>query len=304
MAFRSIRLDDGRALDVYVSGPDDGLPLVFHHGTPGSGLPDSRALERAVHARGLRYVSASRPGYGGSDRHAGRRIVDVVDDTAAVLASLDATECLVAGHSGGGPHALASAARLPGVRAALVVAGVAPADVLGAGFLTGMGEENVVEFGTAARGESALRPYLDEQRAALADATPADIVASLASILPEIDRAAMDEELGDDLAASMHEGLRLGVDGWLDDDLAFLAPWGFDLDEIRVPVSLWQGDADLMVPFAHGEWLAARIPGVDAHLLPGEGHLSIAVGAIEPMLDALLAAESAVASEERRTPPG
>ncbi|MGN6325171.1 alpha/beta fold hydrolase [Pseudolysinimonas sp.] len=289
MTFQQIRLDDGRALDVYVSGPADGLPLVFHHGTPGSGLPDSRAFERAVHARGLRYVSASRAGYGASDRHAGRRVVDVVPDTAAVLAALGASECVIAGHSGGGPHALACAARLPGVRSALVIAGVGPVDGLGDAFLTGMGEENLVEFGTALRGEEALRPYLDAQRAELADATPAEITASLSTILPAIDRAAMDEDLGVDLASGMAEGLRLGVDGWLDDDLAFLAPWGFGLDEIEVPVSLWQGDVDLMVPFAHGVWLADRIPGVDAHLLPGEGHLSIAVGAIEPMLDALLA---------------
>jgi pimeloyl-ACP methyl ester carboxylesterase len=289
MTFQQLRLEDGRALDVYVSGPDGGLPLVFHHGTPGSGLPDSQAFERAVHARGLRYVSASRAGYGGSDRDAGRRVVDVVADTAAVLAALGAAESVIAGHSGGGPHALACAARLPGVRSALVIAGVAPADLLGDAFLTGMGEENVIEFGTAARGEAALRPYLDEQRSQLADATPEAIIASLATILPDIDRAAMSDELGDDLAAGMAEGLRLGVDGWLDDDLAFLAPWGFALDEIDVPVSIWQGDADLMVPFAHGEWLAARIPGVDARLLPGEGHLSIAVGAIDPMLDALLA---------------
>jgi len=289
MTFQQLRLEDGRALDVYVSGPDGGLPLVFHHGTPGSGLPDTRAFERAVHARGLRYVSASRAGYGGSDRHAGRRIVDVVDDTAAVLAAVGATESVIAGHSGGGPHALACTARLPGVRAALVIAGVGPADGLGDAFLAGMGEENVVEFGTAAEGEAPLRAYLDAQRTDLADATPTAIVASLATILPDVDRDAMDDELGEDLAAGMSEGLRRGVDGWLDDDLAFLAPWGFALDEIRVPVSLWQGDADLMVPYAHGVWLAERIPGVDAHLLPGEGHLSIAVGAIDAMLDALLA---------------
>jgi pimeloyl-ACP methyl ester carboxylesterase len=289
MSFSQLRLADGRALDVYVSGPDDGMPLVFHHGTPGSGLPDSRALERAVHARGLRYVSASRAGYGRSDRHAGRRVVDVVADTAEVLASLGAAEAYVAGHSGGGPHALACAARLPGVRSALVIAGVGPADADDLEFLTGMGEENLIEFGHAAGGEGELRPYLEAQRADLADATPEAIIASLGTILPEIDRAALGAELGEDLAEGMAEGLRDGVDGWLDDDLAFLAPWGFALDEIGIPTSIWQGDVDLMVPFSHGRWLAERIPGVDARLLAGEGHLSIAVGLIDPMLDALLA---------------
>jgi pimeloyl-ACP methyl ester carboxylesterase len=289
MTFQQLRLSDGRSLDVYVSGPEGATPLLFHHGTPGSGLPDSRALERAVHARGLRYVSASRAGYGGSDRLAGRRVVDVVADTAEVLAAVGATEAYVAGHSGGGPHALACAARLPGVRSALVIAGVGPADGGDLEFLAGMGEENLVEFGHAAGGEEELRPYLEAQRAELAAATPAAIIATLATILPEIDRRALGAELGEDLAEGMAEGLRRSVDGWLDDDLAFLAPWGFALEEVRVPVSIWQGDADLMVPFAHGEWLAARVPGVDARLLPGEGHLSIAVGLIEPMLDALLA---------------
>lgn len=288
MTFRSIPLPDGRALDVYVSGPEDGLPLVFHHGTPGAGTP-IRSLERAAHARGLRYVSASRAGYGGSDRARGRRVVDVVGDTAAMLADLGAGECVIAGHSGGGPHALACAARLAGVRGALVIAGVGPGDADDLPFLDGMGEENVVEFGEAAAGEEALRRYLDAQRADLAGATADDIVRSLATILPAADVAVLTGEYGEDMAAAFAEGLRLGVDGWLDDDLAFLAPWGFELSEIRVPVTLWQGEEDLMVPFRHGRWLADRIPGVDAHLLAGEGHLSIALGSIDPMLDALLA---------------
>jgi pimeloyl-ACP methyl ester carboxylesterase len=288
MDFRRIVLPDGRTLDAYVSGPEDGAPFVFHHGTPGAGTP-IRSLERAVHARGLRYVSASRAGYGGSSRSAGRRVVDVVADTAAVLAELGAAEAWIAGHSGGGPHALACAARLPGVRGALLIAGVGPADDPELPFLDGMGEENIVEFGEAAAGEETLRGYLDAQRTELADATADDIVRSLATILPAADVAVLTGEYGEDMAAAFAEGLRLGIDGWLDDDLAFLAPWGFGLDEIRVPVTLWQGEEDLMVPFAHGRRLADRIPGVDAHLLAGEGHLSIALGSLDPMLDALLA---------------
>ncbi len=286
--FETITLPDGRLLDIYVSGPESGLPLLFHHGTPGARLPE-RAIERAAHARGLRYVCASRPGYENSTRRRGRRVIDVVGDTAAVLSAVGAPECVVAGHSGGGPHALACAAGMDGVLATLVIAGVGPSDVPELDFTDGMGEENIVELGKAAAGEELLRPYLEEQRAELVAADVQQMVAAFASVLPEVDRAAMNDEVGADLVAQINEGLRHGVDGWVDDDLALTSPWGFSLDSVETPVALWQGDADLMVPFAHGQWLAAALPRVDANLLTGEGHLSIAVGAAEQMLDSLLA---------------
>ena len=110
----------------------------------------------------------------------------------------------------------------------------------------------------------------------------------MATLLPDVDRAVLTDEFGADMAASFGDALQVSVDGWLDDDLAFVRDWGFGLDEIASSVSLWQGDQDLMVPFAHGRWLAAHVPGVTAHLLPGEGHLSIAIGAIDRMLDGLI----------------
>lgn len=289
MTLGSLHLPDGRELETWISGPDDGLPFVLHHGTPGSARPD-RATERAVRARGLRFVALSRPGYGGSTRQPGRRVVDVVADTAAVLESIGADECLVAGHSGGGPHALACIARLPQARAALIIAGVGPTGALDLDFLAGMGQDNLEEFGAAIDGEATLRPYLDAQRPELL-ATDADgVVRSMASLLPAPDRAVLTAEYGQDVARSFGDALRVSVDGWLDDDLAFVQDWGFSLEEITRPVHLWQGEEDLMVPFAHGRWLAAHVPGATAHLQPGEGHLSIAVGAFERMLDGIVAA--------------
>jgi pimeloyl-ACP methyl ester carboxylesterase len=286
--FGHVLLPDGRRLDTRVSGPAGGFPLVFHHGTPGAGTP-VRALERAAHARGLRLVTTSRPGYGDSTRQPGRRVVDVAGDTAAVLAAIGAARCLVAGWSGGGPHALACAARLDATAAALVIAGVAPYRADGLDWMSGMGEENITEFSITLEGEVPLRTYLTEQREQLRDIAPADIVASLDTVLPDVDRAVLNGEFGEDLAAAFREAARAGVDGWLDDDLAFVSPWGFGLDEISAPTAIWQGSADLMVPFSHGQWLAAHLPGAAAHLEPGEGHLSIGIGAIDRMLDELLA---------------
>jgi pimeloyl-ACP methyl ester carboxylesterase len=288
----AITLPDGRLLDIYVSGPEGGLPLVFHHGTPGARTPE-RAIERAAHARGLRYVSASRPGYGSSTRLAGRRVSDAVGDTKALLTALGADECVVAGHSGGGPHALACAAGLAGVQATLVIASPAPPDAAGLDLLAGMGRDNVVEFTKAFAGETDLRPYLEAQRAELVGVDADQLAAGMAALLPEVDLAAMTDEAGEDLVASFGEALREGIDGWVDDDLAFVTPWGFPAAAIKSPVTLWQGDADLMVPFAHGRWLADTIPGVDANLLAGEGHISIAVGEPDRLLDALLASVQA-----------
>lgn len=283
-----VRLADGRFLDYRVSGPANGLALVFHHGTPGAGTP-VRALERAAHGRGLRVVTTSRPGYGSSDRDSGRNVVSIVGDVAAVLEAMDVDRCVVAGWSGGGPHALACGARLDAAAATLVIAGVAPYGAPGLDWMQGMGQDNVDEFSAAVAGEAVLAPYLWAQHEALKDIVVDHIVGSLSSLLPDVDRAVLTDEFGEDLAASFREGLRHGIDGWLDDDLAFSRPWGFDLGEVRTPVTLWQGSADLMVPFAHGQWLATQLPGASVHLEEGEGHLSIGIGALDRMLDELIA---------------
>ena len=291
VAIDHVRLPDGRRLDVRVSGPAGGFPLVYHHGTPGAATP-IRALERAAHARGLRLVTTSRPGYGGSSPQPGRSVVDVTADTAAVLAAIGADRCLVAGRSGGGPHALACGALLGATAAVLVIAGAAPYGAQGLDWTAGMGQENVVEFSAAVQGEDQLRSYLLHEREQLKDVTAADIVASLDTVLPDVDRAVLTGEFGEDIAASFREAVRTGVEGWLEDDIAFTRSWGFRLDEISVPTMIWQGSADLMVPFSHGQWLASQLRGASAHLEEGEGHLSVGLGALDRMLDDLVSAGS------------
>lgn len=284
-----VQLADGRRLDVQVSGEPGGMALLFHHGTPGS-AHQSRDLAAAAHARGMLLVTVSRPGYGRSSRLAGRCVVDVVADTDAVLSALGLDACVVAGWSGGGPHALACAARLPQARAVVAIASVAPHDAEGLDWSEGMGEANIAEFGATVEGEEVLRPALAAEREGLRDVQPEQIVGALESLLPSVDRAVLTGTFAEDMAASFHDALRVGVDGWVDDDLAFVRPWGFELSEIRVPTAVWHGSDDLMVPFAHGQWLSARVPGVSVHLDQAEGHLSLGLGALDRMLDEALAA--------------
>jgi pimeloyl-ACP methyl ester carboxylesterase len=283
-----VPLPDGRVLQVASAGDPDGFPLVFHHGTPGAGRP-RRLLAAAARERGLRLLTPSRPGYAASTRHRGRRVADVAADVAAVLDHLGLARAYVAGWSGGGPHALATGALLPDrIAGVLVIAGVAPYDAPGLDFLAGMGEDNIAEFGAAVAGEATLRPMLEGWRPDLVTVQAPDLVQSMGSLLPPVDRAQLTTELGEDVVMGFREGLRDGVDGWVDDDLAFASPWGFDLQALQdVPVAVWQGSEDLMVPAAHGRWLAEHVPGVRAHLLDGEGHMSVAVGRIGEMLDEL-----------------
>lgn len=282
-----ITTPDGRQLDIAVSGPDGGTPLVFHHGTPGS-LTPLLVNPGLAHQRGLRLVTFSRPGYGASTRRPGRTVADVAADVEAVLDHLGSARCVVGGWSGGGPHALATAALIADrVAGALVIAGVMPYGVPGHDFLAGMGEANIEEFGAALRSEAALRAFLGPEAAQLLRADAEGLRSALATLLPEVDRAVLTSDFGQAVAAHFAEALRLGVDGWADDDLAFTKPWGFALDEITVPTFLWQGGVDLMVPFAHGQWLAKNVPGVTAHLESGEGHFSIGLTSMERMLDEL-----------------
>jgi pimeloyl-ACP methyl ester carboxylesterase len=267
----AIALPDGRNLHVEVTGPESGMPLIFHHGTPGSVLRFA-GFQHAVHLRGLRLVRYSRAGYGRSSRLPGRAIADVVPDVVAILDHIGAPRCLVAGRSGGGPHCLATAALLPErVAGALVIAGFAPYGMTGLNFLAGMGELNIELFSRALRGEHDLRPALEAHAHSLGANDSAAIMQGWRTLLPDVDRAVITGEYAADLAANFAEGLRPGVDGWVDDDLAFVRPWGFSVADVAVPTFIWHGTDDLFVPFAHGEWLVRNIPGTAAHLLAGEG---------------------------------
>jgi len=233
-------------------------------------------VAEAAARHGLRFVTHSRPGYRGSSPQPGRTVADVATDVAALLDAVGADDFVTLGWSGGGPHALACAALLPDrCRAAAIVAGVAPYDADGLDWLDGMGEENLAEFGAAATGVEALNGFLAQASVGLKDVQPDDIIAAFGDLLSVVDQKALREGLAEYLAESCSGAVSRGYDGWRDDDLAFIADWGIDLAGIRVPVSIWQGDQDRMVPGDHGRWLGERVAGATTHLVPGEGHLSL-----------------------------
>jgi pimeloyl-ACP methyl ester carboxylesterase len=283
-----VTLSDGRVLEARVTGPADGALLVFHHGSPGAAVPFP-TLENAAAERGIRLVQYSRPGFGGSTRHEARTVGDCAADVAVLADHLGTERFLTAGWSGGGPHALACAALLPErVTAAATIAGVAPYDAEGLDWTAGMGEDNQIEYPMAANDPDAHLAWIRQEAEGLATIRAEDIVASLRSIISDVDEASLTGGFGRFVADSFHAAFRDGSWGWRDDDLAFVAPWGFGLSRIHVPVTIWQGRHDLMVPFAHGEWLLGHIPSARSGLRPEHGHLSLLVGSIGEILDDLL----------------
>ena len=173
------------------------------------------------------------------------------------------------------------------------IAGAAPYPAAGLDWLAGMADENVQEFRRAIQGEASLRPGLLELLPQFQGVTAEHVAEALGGLVSDVDKAALTDAFADNTAATFRRALSHGIEGWLEDNLAFVKPWGFELAEIRVPVMIWQGGEDRMVPFAHGEWLARHVPGAAARLLPDEGHLSLAVGSFERIVGELAGAASA-----------
>ncbi len=287
----TLPLPDGRTLEVVEEGDERGTLLIFHHGSPGAAVP-FEPFDRAAAERGIRLVTLSRAGFGGSTRCPGRSVADAAADAAALADHLGAERFVTIGWSGGGPHALACAALLPErVTAAATIAGVAPYDAPGLEWTAGMGESNRIEYPLAARDPEELLRWMRPQVEALAVVEPDHIVSELRTrdLRASTRRRSTARSASSWLRPSIGRSATGRGAGTTTTSPSF-GPWGFELSSIGVPVSIWQGRQDLMVPFAHGEWLVEHVPTARPRLRPEHGHLSLAVGSIGEILDDLLEA--------------
>lgn len=272
---RTVPAPDGRKLVVSDGGDPVGAPILMHHGTPSSGLLYDRH-ETLAREQGIRLLGYDRAGYGASTRHAGRRVADCVADVHAIADALALERFACWGISGGGPHALACAALCDERCAAVAsLAAVAPYGVEGLDWYEGMGQENWDEFGAALAGEEPLREFLGPIREHHLQIGPEEIVSVFDTLAGPEDRSVLTGEFAAWVTDSGKRGLAHGMDGWVDDDLAFSVPWGFELGSIDRPVLLLHGDDDRFVPVSHGHWLAERIPGVEARIDANDGHLTL-----------------------------
>ncbi len=263
---------DGRTLYIAETGHPDGIPVFFHGGTPGSHVFFAPWVEDA-NAHRLRLISHDRPGFGDSTALPGRSVASVAADVAEIAAHLRLNRLVTVGASGGGPHALACAALLPNlVKAAITMASPAPFDATGLDWFAGMDESGATEFRAAAKGRAALAEFVNASASGIMATSRVGMAAGMRSMAQSQDTADMMERIGEWFYDASHHGLKHGNDGWLDDDLAFCAPWGFDVSKIRVPVLLLHGERDTLVPVSHGHWLADTITGVDARFFTEDDH--------------------------------
>ena len=283
------KLPDGRDFEYITNdlvnksaGKSNGAKaILMQHGTPGSCMYWKEWLAGSFsqhlndsNDQGVQLIATSRAGYGKSSRNLGRKVADDLNDQAALLDFLNVKSFVAIGHSGGGPHAI-NMTRDARCKGAITLAGVGEFGNSDLDFLADMGPENEDEFGEAMKGEAAITSWMNKNAVGFQKISGAEIIAAFGGLIGDADKAVLTAEFAEEIAYGMRYGIENSFAGWIDDDLAFVQKFGFSLAQVNKPVLLWQGDDDFMVPKAHGEWLAKKIPTAKLNFVAGHGHLSL-----------------------------
>lgn len=280
-----ISLGGGQTLHVYdrrsCSG-DEALVVLYHHGTPNVGCPPEPLYDVADDL-GIRWLSYDRPGYGGSTPQGDRVVGSAAALATAVADAKGIDRFAVLGHSGGGSHALASAALLPErVVGVVSIAGLAPVDAAGLDWLDGMSAGSA----DALRAAMAGREDKHQHETSGIDADPGFVTADLDALSGGWSW----------LLSVVNPALDGGPGGLIDDDLAYVRPWGCRVADIAAPTLLLHGDLDRIVPVAHGVWLSSTCPQAELRRFPADGHISVLNHAAEGLRWLQALADTAVPS--------
>ncbi len=283
----TFQLKDGRKLGYAEYGPVTGHPLLWFHGTPGAKRQIAPEAREAAYQRDIRIIAIERPGIGDSTSHAYDAILHWAHDIEEFCEGKGIEHCGVAGLSGGGPYALACAHEMPDrVVAAAILGGVAPA--VGPEAAEG-GVSTLSRFFSPIMNHA--RPPMNVvMRGLLWALEPVgdQIVHLVTRVMPPGDQ----EIFADPATRHMFKedlirGSKTQMQAIFHDARLFGQDWGFLLKDISVPVHLWYGDADNIVPLEHGEHVANQIPGSVFSVRHDEGHLG-GLGATHEIIDAIL----------------
>jgi pimeloyl-ACP methyl ester carboxylesterase len=273
----------GRRLAVETWGAPHGAPVFMLHGTPGS-RRTPHPKHSVLYRQGIRLISYDRPGYGDSDPLPGRDVAHAAADVAAIADALGIGVFAVFGRSGGAPHTLACAALLPfRVTRAAALVPLAPYSAEGLDWYGGMTRSNVAAYRCAAANHRALAARLEARAARIRDDPMSQMPFNSTELHQADRRVVADHAIRSMLVDSFVDAVKTSSVGWIDDSMAFTAPWGFDLDQITCPVLLWHGDLDPFSPVDHSRWLAQHIRGAKLVIEKGAGHF----GALAALPDVL-----------------
>jgi pimeloyl-ACP methyl ester carboxylesterase len=279
-----IETADARQLRVEVAGDGERVVLL-QLGSPSAGVIYDRWVRDAA-ARGLTLVAYDRPGYGGSSPQPGRTVADCAADVRAISEAIGFERCALWGLSGGGPHALACGALLAGLVAAVATIGSwAPLDAPGLDYFADMSEQARAEYELYVSDRDDWKRLGLELRDKLLALNVEEFAEQWSAGVSAVDSEAVHGEFGTWLRQAVQDGLTPGLDGWTDDLVAFRSPWGFDPASISVPVKLWHGLEDRIVPVAHGHWLADTIPRAEAAMRDDDGHVTVVADRIGDVHD-------------------
>lgn len=272
MQDETMTLRDGRTLGFSDYGKPTATPILLFHGTPGSricGLEDWSLLEQYR----IRVIAPERPGYGLSDPNQGRKIMDWVGDVAALADHLGLDRFHIAGESGGGPYVLACAVQMPTrVLSATLIGSACPPE--GVRLVKAMTFGNRIGF-YLARYAPLLMKWASAMFANAVRKHPEKVMQRLVSQLSEWDRNVLERSgvrKRDLLMAHFKEAFRQGSYGHCSDSLLIARHWEFDLSVIKVPVFMWHGESDNLMPMASAKEFSRLIPGCECHFIPGAGH--------------------------------
>lgn len=270
----TLDLPDGRTLRYYDTAPDRGrgrddlLPVWWHHGSPNVGRPPEPLFDLADEL-GVRWLGHDRPGYAVSTRLPGRTIGDVAADVTALADHLGIDRLATMGHSGGGPHAVATGVLLGDrVSAVVSISGPAPRAAAGLDWYAGIGPAGTAELRAAEQGADVLAAHLERSEDQPAF-TPGDIAALQGDWSWFID--------------VVRPALEAGPGGFVDDDVALVTPWGADPAALGVPALFVHGTADAVVPSSHSAWLATTCPDAELWERPGDGHIAVMAAAADAL---------------------
>ena len=268
---RIVTLSDGRDLAYEEYGDPGGQPVLSFHGAPSSRLDAAPAHEAAA-SLGVRLISPDRPGIGRSTDQANRRLLDWPGDVAQLTDVLGIDRFAVMGWSSGGPYAAACAARMEGrVTAAALLSSAVPLDLYGT--TRGLSTDDRILLYLVRRAPRLASALM---RVTIADASTARLLREVKRTLPAVDRAALAAYGSAGGAVGfLKEAMRQGTQGCLQDYRIFGGPWGFALEEIEIPVRIWEGGADHTGPPGYRQYLLRHIPHASVTVVPGEGHLSL-----------------------------